>query len=174
MDLSAWVLSLLLHQLPPERAASAPCYVEACETPEERTARYASIAEDIASVAHRAAPSERAQRRAAALLVGVAILESGLAKDVDMGPCAPARVARGGCDNGRARSLWQIQGLSAQPSRREAAEIALGLMRRSFIACRHLPELERLSVYASGSCASAAGRRASRVRVDFARRLEAR
>jgi len=44
------------------------------------------------------------------------------------------------------------------------AAVALARVRESVAACRHLPAPERLALYARGSCASAQGRRLSRVR----------
>ncbi len=48
------------------------------------------------------------------------------------------------------------------------ARVALARIRESVRACMHLPEDERLAVYARGRCSSVEGRRLSRVR--FARR----
>lgn len=171
--LAAWVFSLLVWQLPPERAANVPTYPSAQESVEQRTERYWAIAEDIAAVAHDSGRSDTARRSAAAYLLGVGILESSFARDVDGLACDPARVAKGGCDSGNAHSAWQIRGHAIE-SRRHAAKLALSMMRRSRESCRHLPEDERLSVYTSGSCSSAAGRRSSRVRVALVRKLEAK
>jgi hypothetical protein len=44
------------------------------------------------------------------------------------------------------------------------ARVALTRIRESVRACRHLPEDERLAVYARGRCSSVEGRRLSRVR----------
>lgn len=158
--LAATVLRLLTEVAPPSRFAEIPTYPEARETVEERSDRYAAIAWDVATVAIEGARSERGQRRAAAVLLGIAWHESGFAKDVDLGPCAPARVKKGGCDGGRARSLWQIQGWTGE-GRQDAARVALGLARRSMTACRHLPRNGQLSVYASGTCQSGIGQKRS-------------
>lgn len=153
-DLSALVFSWLLTTHPPDRFASIPTYPEAQETSEERTERYLEIANDIAEAALEHAP--KTPKRAAALLYGIAWHESGFAKDVDLGPCAPARLAKGGCDSGRAKSLWQIQGYTLT-SRKDAARLALRLAKRSFQACRALPEHQRLASYAAGTCLSRVG-----------------
>ncbi len=162
-----------MWQLPPERVTAQPTYPTAIETAEEREIRYRAIAEDIAEVAAKAGKSETMQRRAAAYLVGVGILESAFARDVDLLRCDPERVKKGGCDAGSAKSAWQLRGYDVT-SRRHAAELALAAMNRSFRACRHLPAEEQLAVYASGSCRTEAGRRASRIRVQYVRKLEAR
>lgn len=82
--------------------------------------------------------------------------------------CAPGTTAGG-------RGVWQVVPRVAAGYRascgtlEEQAGLALERVRESLRACRHLPEAERLSVYAAGSCASARGRRLSRdrwVRVD--------
>ncbi|HEY8924028.1 MAG TPA: hypothetical protein VIU64_06580, partial [Polyangia bacterium] len=73
--------------------------------------------------------------------------------DVDAGQCyrGPGFEAR--CDAGRARSLWQLQDVAPGISRREAARVTLVKIRRSVSACRALPPDQRLSAFASGSCA---------------------
>ena len=167
--LTAWVLSLLVYAAPPDRYASQRTYPEATETAQERLSRYRDIAADVAAVAS----SEAKPRREAALLIAVAVFESGLARDVDLGPCSPARIRAGGCDRGRSASLWQLRGYHPA-TRREAAATALRLIHRSLNACRALPELERLAAYATGRCDSATGQRLSRERLALALRLEAR
>ena len=168
--LAAAVLSWMTLILPPERYAAVQTYPEAHETAEERAARYQAIAADVAQVVLEEVAEPSARRPMAALLTAVAIRESGLAKDVDAPSCAPARVARGGCDGGRAKSLWQVHG-PAPESRQDAARAALRLVRRSLHTCRRLPRGEQLSAYAAGTCTSTAGRRISRDRFDLARRL---
>ena len=131
----AWILSLLLYAVPPERVAAAPGWEE---TPAARAARYEAIAADVAAVVY--APDAvvlyagpRARARTAALLVAVAVLESGLAADVDRGPCYRGRDGRGPrCDRGRAFGLWQVHDPAVAGDRRAAARAALRLMRGSF------------------------------------------
>lgn len=151
--MQSWIFALLVSHIPLAAADRAP-YPEAVETRDERRARYESIAEDIAAVAP--------DRESASLLIAIAVHESGLARDVDLGPCAPARVKKGGCGGGRAMSMWQIEGLKCWPTRREAAALALRKARGSQQQCRHLPYQERLAIYARGRCSSAEGRRLSR------------
>lgn len=151
--LASLVFGWLVATAPPAPFARLATYPEAEETADERELRYADIAEDVAAVVATDVPELAARRRAAALLVAIAWHESGFAKDVDLGPCAPGRLKGGGCDSGRAVSLWQVQNHSAQiAGRRDAARIALRLARRSFQACRHLPRELRLAVYAGGTC----------------------
>lgn len=131
----AWILSLLLYAAPPDRLDAAPGWDE---TPAARAARYDAIAADVAAVVY--APDAvllyagpRARAHTAALLVAVAVLESGLAADVDRGPCYRGRDGRGPrCDRGRAYSLWQVHDPAVQGDRRAAARAALRLMRGSF------------------------------------------
>lgn len=163
-ELCLWVLSALTEHVPPERVS--PRFPQAVETLEEKHDRYVDIAWDIASVS--------SNKRDAALLVAVAIKESGLARDVDLGPCDPARVRLGQCDAGRAKTLWQLQAVDGWPDRREAARMALKRLRHSEKRCRDLPAEERLAAYAAGTCTSSAGRKISRDRVEFARRIESR
>ena len=165
VQLAAWILAALTNIAPPERYAEIPTYPEATETAEERHARYASIAWDVAEVA----ADTRSPKHTAALLLGIAYHESGFARDVDLGPCAPARLKKGGCDGGRAHSLWQIQAHELE-SRQHAARVALRLAYKSFRACKHLPTEERLAAYAAGTC-SEAGRRKSRALYNLVKRF---
>lgn len=131
----AWILSLLLYAAPPDRLDAMPGWTE---TPAARAARYQSIAEDVAAVVY--APGAivlyggpRARAHTAALLVAVAVLESGLAADVDLGPCYRGRDGRSArCDRGRARCILQVHDARAEGNRRECIRIALRLMRGSF------------------------------------------
>lgn len=94
--LARTILAAMLLLSPPERHRAPPGWEE---TPEQARERYASIAEDIASVAR--------NRIEAGALLGVAWHESGFAADVDAGDCYLGW--RGRCDDGRAVSLWQLQ-----------------------------------------------------------------
>ena len=142
--LAAWVLAALIWQAPPDRTAPAHAraWPSAAETVEARTERYGAIAADIAA----AAVEEPEPRRAAALLIAVAVRESGLAPNVDAPTCSRERIARGYCDSGRARSIFQLQ--AAKPATRaEAARLALRALRRSQNACRGLPAGDTLAAY---------------------------
>jgi hypothetical protein len=145
----AWILSLLLAAVPPGRVPER-------ESAEAGAARYQAIAEDIAATT--------SSKRTAALLVAVAVHESGLRLDVDTG------ATRG--DGGRACGLWQLQGTSCDLPRREQAGIALARVQRSFRACSGNDDRFRLAAYASGSCDK--GWPESAAMVDSWRRLLAR
>jgi len=181
-----WILSLLTLALPPERIAAMPGWEE---TPAAREARYSEIAADVAAVVY--APDAvvlyagpRARARTAALLVAVAVLESGLAADVDRGPCYRGRDGRGPrCDRGRAFGLWQVHDPSVQGDRRAAARAALRLMRGSFGVAAGMGRdrgwdaatvaAHRLDVYAGGGSSQAAHRLGA-ARLALADRLAAR
>lgn len=156
----AWILALLVYAAPPERLAAEPGWEE---TAEQRSARYAEIAADIAAVTY--APTApvlyggpRARAHTAALLVAVAVLESGLAADVDRGPCYRGRDGRGPrCDRGRSASCWQIRLEPGERTRegwtqadlfadrRKAIRVALRLMRGSFGLARARGRLDNMS-----------------------------
>lgn len=157
--LAPLVVSWMVALSPPARDAVRVTYVEAQESVEERTARYDSIALDVARAVKVLSAGER--KGAAQLLIAIAWHESGFAKDVDLGPCAPKRLAIGGCDRGRARGLWQVQAFD-WGHREEAAGLAMKLAFRSMTACRKLPVEERLAAYAGGTCASVMGQKRSR------------
>lgn len=170
--LSVWVLALL-HSLSPPELADRPTYPTATETRQERAARLEEIAEDIAEVAALEEPGVfGTPRRSAAYLVALAWEESRFARDVDLGPCDPERVAARGCDDGRARTMWQLHRLEAWPPRQEAARVALRRAQGSFMVCARQPFAFRLAAYASGNCHG--GHEKSRIRVTLAERLAAR
>src|SRR5262249_45961253 len=154
--LSTLILGWLLALSPPDRDAYRPTYPEATETAEDRTFRYTEIAADIARAVE-GMPEGQGRRGAAEILVAIGFHESGFAFDVDVGPCAPGRLRIGGCDGGRARSLWQLQawepdqGDGAPSQRSQAAREALRRAFRSLSACRDLAREERLAMYAGGS-----------------------
>lgn len=152
---------------PPEKAWAAPTHPE---TLEERRLRYALIAADICKVVAKDKSVEGfTKKQTARLVMGMAIGESGLVKDADVGPCYRKGKAWRRCDGGRAVGLLQVW-----VNRRERdhyfanrkALISRGLqaLRGSFNACRALPIDQRLSVYASGTCQNAKGIAASRRR----------
>ncbi len=167
--LSALLFSWMMAFAPPDRYAAIPTYPEATETVEERTVRYQDIADDLAAVIV-ADVSPAGRRRAAALLLGISWHESGWALDVDRFACAPGRLKKGGCDSGRAKSIFQIQGFAID-DRQDAARIALRLARRSFQACARLPRHAQLSSYAAGTCESPKGQQRSKEIMIIADRL---
>lgn len=173
----AWLVALALQFAPPERSKQFPGYEE---TAQERTDRYAEIAKDIVAVTYD--PTERTvagmdRRSTAALMLALAIGESGLDLDVDRGPCYRKAPYRGRCDWGASVSIWQIKigkGKTREgwdrkalfSDRRKAARVALRAVRGSFHACRRRPIEHRLALYGSGhSCAKAHAGSAKRIRL---------
>lgn len=86
------------------------------ESKEDVLARYESIANDVASVA--LDPDEppvftgaAGRTKTALLVMSVASFEGGFQKFVDDGECNDSRFSadrRGGCDGGRAYTIWQL------------------------------------------------------------------
>lgn len=121
------------------------------ETLEQTTGRYAEIAADIVRIVGEQPPPDGMSRAdGAALLLGMAIGESGLSADVDSGRCYRGKGWEARCDHGRARSIWQTWEQCS--TRLECGRIAYRLLRRSLAACRALPAEHRLSGYGSGRC----------------------
>ena len=181
----AWVLSLLILSVPPARLSAQPGWEE---TIAAREARYLAIATDVAAVVY--APDARVlyagprgRARTAALLVAVAVLESGLAADVDIGPCYRGRNGRSPrCDSGRAASCWQVHDKSVEGNRPAAIREALRRLRGSFgmAAARGRErgwtaaqvEEHRMDIYASGG-SLAVGHKAGLMRLKLGEKLAA-
>jgi len=148
--LAAWVLTAMIAWNPPsahregERAA---------------TERYTSIAHDVAAVALDAeepalfeGPQGRPQT--ALLMASVASMESNFREDVDTGK------VKG--DHGKSWCILQIQvhgktveqwtGDDLVQDRKRCLRAGLHRMRDSFVACKQLPLIERLSAYTTGTC----------------------
>jgi hypothetical protein len=137
-----------------------PSAQQALEPVDEARARYESIASDMASVVVEDGvhplfdgPSGRAQTALVAL--SVASFESYFRRDVDTG-------VRTG-DQGNSYCLMQIkvgEGVTSEgwsgpdltADRKKCFRAGLRLMRGSFLSCRALPVIDRLSAYAIGSC----------------------
>lgn len=147
--LAEWTLAALLQFAPLSRHERAPW---ADASPEAALSRYRSIAEAIVEQCE----DRREPRPCAALLVALAVGESGLARDADVGPCYRRGVHRTRCDSGRAASVWQVQPHGrddAGPitvarlfaSRSLAARFALRVAWGSLSRCRDLPEEDRLA-----------------------------
>lgn len=161
LALAARVFSLLCALSPPSLAETEETYPEARELAEGREERYQEVADDVARAVSYLHPSDRGG--AAELLVAIAWHESKLRRDVDLGPCAPARVAWGYCDHGLAVGLWQLHRISWELPRAEQARKAIRGALGSQRACRHRDPPERLALYASGkSCDDPRGVAASR------------
>lgn len=127
--MKAWLVALMLASVPPGK-------VPARESAEAGRDRYEEIAADISTATR--------SPRTGALLVAIAVHESGLRLDVDTGATLG--------DAGRARGLWQLQGIPADLTRAEQAAVALERVQRSHKACAANLERFRLAAYASGSC----------------------
>jgi hypothetical protein len=170
MSFQAAVLTLLLTHAPPGRHAR--------ESAEAGWVRYDSIARDAIAVALSEPPiysGARGRERTVALMLAVAMHESALRLDVDDG------TTRG--DDGRSWCLGQINigagtvdgwsGPDLVADRRKCFTVMHRMLRQSLSACRALPVAERLSSYTAGTCTSAGGRKASRIRMATADRFAA-
>jgi hypothetical protein len=181
VDPSAWILALALGAVPPERAHNPPGWEEDTDT---RRARYASIAADLAAVVYD--PHERplfdgprGRAQTAALLLGIAVLESGLARDVDLGPCWRGEGGRGPrCDRGRAFCVLQVHadgpghrtregwtGEDLTADRRKCFRAGLAIARGSFGRAAGADPSHRLDSYAGGD--SIAAHEAGSKRLDY-------
>lgn len=156
-----WVLAALLHFAPIGQWDKSKW---ADESHEAALERYRGIATAIESVC---ASAKGPARDCQSLLVALAVGESGLARDADLGPC----YRKGGwwrrCDAGKAASVWQTQahGFDLRPNgdgeritvarlfadRELAAWQALRVARNSLGLCKRLAPEDRLSAL-SGRC----------------------
>lgn len=152
------ILQLLITFAPIE---SRPQFEGHEETPIETLARYESIAEDIAHVAQNNEPVRGLDRfQSAVLLAAMAVGESGLSRDVDLGPCYRGPGLEKRCDEGRSASMWQLQSVDKAAvfaNRKLAATIALERLRKSVNACWAMPPRWRLSAYGAGYCTKLPG-----------------
>lgn len=158
LTLEQWTLAALHHHAP---ISGRPSFPGHDETDDEASARYAALALAITSAAEEypAKPGGLSDRDEAAVLVAIAIGETRLARDTDVGPCY--RGKPGGswwsrCDSGTSGSVWQlktplswegevIRYADTFKDRGRAARIALRAARGSLGACRSLPPEDRLS-----------------------------
>jgi len=143
MTLASYVLAAMLSWSPlADHLYQEPAAVA--------SARYQSIAQDIADVAESEEPlfaGSDGRARTAVLLAAVASLESGNF-DVKVQSCTRAG------DHGRALGLWQTHTSWAESCTtvRQAAQVALARMRASFVSCEREDPAVWLSEYASGRC----------------------
>jgi hypothetical protein len=158
---TGWVLAALLHFAPVGQWDRSHW---ADESHEAALQRYRGIATAIESVC---ALSKGPVRDCESLLVALAVGESGLAKDADLGPCYRRGNWWRRCDAGKAASAWQAQahGFDLRPNgdgkritvarlfadRELAAWQALRVARNSLSLCRDLAPEDRLSAL-SGRC----------------------
>lgn len=178
----AWLVHLMMLWAPPEHRSKT--YIpEAKETTEQATKRYIEIAQAVVDVAYN--PEEapivtmkdesKARAHSALLMLSIALMESGLRRDVDFGI---GKQGRG--DGGRSWCLMQIQlgpgkvpdsdpevggwtGKDLVADRRKCFRTAMRMIRRSFTACQANPFPHRLAAYASGSCDKGHAESASRL-----------
>ena len=162
--LALLLLGIACTHAPPE---TRPRYEGHVESIGETIERYAEIAQTVVRVSDTEPPPPGFTRRqGAAILLGMAIGESGLARDADVGPCyRGANGTNKRCDSGRSVSMWQVwapvpfewRGEMVDQERlfndRElAARIAYQRIRVSLTACAKLAPAYRLSMYGSGEC----------------------
>jgi hypothetical protein len=171
-------VAVMLASAPPGRSRLAG----AEESPEDGRSRYAEIAAAVAEVVFDPGvaplfPGDKGRLRTGALLLAIALHESGFRRDVDLGIGPHARgsgvdscltqqrIGRGSTPEG-----WTHEDLVSD--RRKCFLAALGKVKKSLNACRMLPLEDRLAAYASGRCT--AGRAASRARMKTAEQFAAR
>jgi len=159
--LAEWVLSAALTFAPIETRPQFKGYEESRE---DAFDRYISIANDIAAAAESNTTKGTPAKDKAALLLAVAIGESGLSLDVDRGPCYREGGFKTRCDSGTSFTLWQMKAaiLDGQPmsaaelvgtdKRKGAARAALRAILGSLGRCKSLPAEDRLSGYGVGRC----------------------
>lgn len=170
--LSTWIFTVIMALANPEKVAK-----HSTESVEEMTARYHSIADDMASVIETSDPvfkSDNHKFKTAAVLSALALYESGFRKSVDNGE------VRG--DDGRSWCLMQInigkgtvpvgtdemkkwKGKDLVEDRKKCFKVGLEMVRRSINSCAVNP----LSVYGSGECIKKEPK--SRKRWDAAMRI---
>jgi hypothetical protein len=171
-NLSTWIFTVIMALANPEKVAK-----HSTESVEEMTARYHSIAEDMANVIETSEPvfkSDNHKFKTAAVLSALALYESGFRKSVDNGE------VRG--DDGRSWCLMQInigkgnvpvgtdemkkwKGKDLVEDRKKCFKVGLEMARRSINSCAVNP----LSVYGSGECLKKEPK--SRKRWDAAMRI---
>lgn len=156
MTLFGWVLLALIAHDP-----GHPAFPGHEETAAEAFARRVGIAHAI-TVAAEEEQGWLTDRAEAALLISVAIGESGLSRDTDVGPCFrgtwDGRGYSARCDRGKSASVWQVWASAWGHSPEQifadrvlAARLALRAARGSLGMCKALPAEDRLSGL-SGKC----------------------
>lgn len=156
---ASWVLAAILTMNLPDGPGGD------AESDASRLWRMREIASDIYAVGH--------DDRERALLLAVAVRETGLAYDADKGPCYRGPGSERRCDSGRSACIMQIrlgrgkteQGWSQADlfaDRRKCLEAGRRLLERSSNACGRGREL---NAYATGSCSKGADITADRMRL---------
>lgn len=158
--LAAWLLHLMVLSIPPGHGQNS----RSLETTAEQADRYALIATAIATVALDAkeAPiygdgkSGTGRAKTGVLLLAISQLESGWRRDVDLGKTrgdggASCTIFQMHLGAGKTPEGWGCDDLLAD--REKATRAALGALRRSALACRHVPGPESvLLAYVAGNC----------------------
>ena len=148
LTLAASLFATALTHAPPETRTQFPGHDE---TVVQTRARYAGIALDIVRVVgEREPPAGLSRVDAAALMLALAIGESGLSADVDALDCYRGPGWESRCDHGQAHSIWQTW--EPCDSRLECGRAAYHVVRGSLGACRNLEPRYWLSAYGSGRC----------------------
>lgn len=173
MLLRVLIFKAMLWLLPPllgSQSAQRP--ICARETPDERRARYESIAEDLEKAIELEAP--RDPRFAAALVLGVTFEESRWHKHVDLGldPATSGQRTGQWCLGQinlgkRGTTSDGLTGPELVASRVACFRETLRRIQRSFGACRTLEPKHWLSVYASGVCSLGHAESAKRMNTSF-------
>jgi len=155
-QLAAWILSLMELLAPPEKRVTETTLRMGGETVEQMKERYKQFANDMAEVVlvnPVFTTGKYAEYRSAAQMLGVAFMESGFRKDVDVGPCR-----KGECDKGNSFCSMQIQtgiagkspegwkGQELLEDRKKCFMSGANALRRSYGACGNL------SSYTVGHC----------------------
>ena len=159
--LSSWLAAAMLVWSPP----SSHAYTGASE--EVTVTRYVGIAEDMAEVATEELPlftGRTGYAKTALVALSVVSFESGGFR-ADLDNDKPT----GDCHDGHCRAVCLAQ-IWLRPgdhlaSRRDCFRLEIARLRESFAACRALPLLQRLGVYATGTCLSAKGQSLSENRM---------
>ncbi len=153
MTLVEWTLAALLNFAPPEQH-DGTAWADASR--EAAIERYVGISEAITS--------QCTTRSCAALLVAIAVGETGLAKDADVGPCHRKGGYKKRCDSGLAASVWQTHAFGLDKDgepitverlfadRKLAAWVVVRVARGSLQRCKHLPREDRLAGLGGGHC----------------------
>lgn len=167
--LQAWVFAAAMRFANPDHHPQYPGHEE---THDEAVTRYESIAADIATVAK--------NRSHAALLLALAIGESSLSSDADLGPCyrgaTRSSPLRKRCDGGNAASIFQLHAFGGHSladffdDRKLAARVVLKLAVGSFKQCASLLPEDRLSGMGLGHCE--AGNKSVEERYRLFKKLE--
>lgn len=190
-----WILSMMTAVAPPHRTHFVPEARESYAQADERYREIAEAIVDAAfdENVQPIFGGERGRAHTAMLVTTMFFMESGFRRDIDLGT-SHARLRRVGLnDFGRSWCMGQLNlGIKKIPDpdkpgmwkdtsakntaegwsgpdlfadRRKCVAATISVLRSSLGSCRHLPALERLAVYAAGTCDSEEGKAASIARM---------